>query len=349
MRVAMIRFVTGDILTSDVEALVNTVNCVGVMGRGVALQFKNAFPNNYKAYVAACAKQEVQPGKMFVYQTHSFNNPKYIINFPTKRHWKGKSRLEDIESGLVDLVEVIKHREIKSIALPPLGSGLGGLDWSVVRRMIEIALGKLEDIDVLVFEPSSEVDTRVNPSRDVPKMTPGRAALVALVSQYLSALMDPFITLLEIQKLMYFLQESGQDLRLRFNKATYGPYADNLRHVLLAIEGHLLVGYGRGGDNPDKQVELIPGALVDSESYLASDSQTHGRLDRVSDLVDGFETPSSLELLATVHWVVTRERVSDLDGVVEKTYEWGSRKKRFSKDQIEIAFDTLKSKGWLST
>src|SRR5690606_26731097 len=121
---AMIEFRTGDILTADAEAIVNTVNCVGIMGRGIALQLKNAFPANFKAYEAACAREEVQPGRMFVFETDTLTNPKYIINFPTKRHWRGKSRIEDIESGLKALIDEIRARGIRAIAIPPLGSGL---------------------------------------------------------------------------------------------------------------------------------------------------------------------------------------------------------------------------------
>lgn len=202
----MIEFRTGDILRADVEALVNTVNCVGTMGRGVALQFKNNFPANFKAYEVACARDEVQPGRMFVFETGQLS-PKFIINFPTKRHWKGKSRMEDIESGLKALVEQIRNRRIRSIAIPPLGSGLGGLNWADVRPRIVAALDKLDDLDVIVYEPNSApVTTR---SREVPKMTAGRAALVGLMHRYLGGLMDPFVTLIEVQKLMYFMQEAG--------------------------------------------------------------------------------------------------------------------------------------------
>ena len=192
----MIEYRTGDILTEDAEALVNTVNCVGVMGRGVALQFRKAFPQNYKAYRKACERQEVQPGRMFIFESHTLSNPRYIINFPTKRHWRGKSRIEDIDAGLHALVEEIKRRNIGSVAIPPLGSGLGGLKWADVRPRIERALGNLKGATVVVFEPKGASEARVMiPSRDVPKMTPGRAALVVLIHRYLSALLDPFVTL----------------------------------------------------------------------------------------------------------------------------------------------------------
>lgn len=149
----MIEYKTGDLLAEDAEALVNTVNCVGFMGRGIALRFKKAFPANFKAYEAACRRGEVRPGRMFVFETKQLANPRYVINFPTKRHWRGKSRLSDIDVGLEALVGEIRSRGIRSIAVPPLGSGLGGLNWTDVRPRIERALGPLPDTRVVVFEP----------------------------------------------------------------------------------------------------------------------------------------------------------------------------------------------------
>jgi O-acetyl-ADP-ribose deacetylase (regulator of RNase III) len=149
----MIRFVQGDLLKAEAEALVNAVNCVGVMGRGIALQFKNVFPANFKVYEAACRQGEVQPGRMFVFDTGKLIPPRYIINFPTKRHWRDKSRLEDIQAGTAALVSEIRDRHIRSIAIPPLGSGLGGLDWSIVRPLITKALAALPEVEALVFEP----------------------------------------------------------------------------------------------------------------------------------------------------------------------------------------------------
>ncbi len=178
----MIEFTAGDIITADVEALVNTVNCVGIMGRGIALQFKNAFPDNFRAYEAACRRQEVQPGRMFVHERHALTGPRLIINFPTKRHWKGKSRMADIESGLAALVEDIRRRGISSIAIPPLGSGLGGLAWPEVRARVVEALAALTEVRIVIYEPGAFADARSTASPDVPAMTPGRAALVVLVS-----------------------------------------------------------------------------------------------------------------------------------------------------------------------
>ena len=345
----MIEYKTGDIIAEDAEALVNTVNCVGVMGRGVALKFKNAFPENFKAYAAACKMGEIQPGRMFVFETGQLTNPRYIINFPTKRHWRGKSRISDIDAGLEALVSDIRARGIRSVAIPPLGSGLGGLQWSDVRRQIERALNVLQDVRIVVFEPREAPDAKeFVTSREVPNMTPGRAALVGLMQRYLAGLMDPFVTLLEVHKLLYFMQEAGEPLQLRYTKAIYGPYADNLRHVLRAVEGHLISGYADGGDAPDKQLQLVPGALPDSNAFLKDHPDSRTRFDRVADLVQGFETPFGLELLSTVHWVVSRDGAKSGDELLTRTYTWGDRKRRFSPRQIHLAFNLLVEKGWLS-
>ena len=343
----MIEYKTGDILREETEALVNTVNCVGVMGRGIALQFKRVFPKNFKAYAARCKRNEMKPGRVFIFETGQLTSPRYIINFPTKRHWRGKSRIEDIESGLASLAEEIRSRGIRSIAIPPLGSGLGGLSWSKVRARIQAVLQELDGVKVIVFEPGGgTVDKRANRSSDAPKMTAGRAALVGLIDGYLRGLLDPFVTLLEVHKLMYFMQKSGERLQLKYQKAPYGPYAENLRHVLNGVEGHFISGYADGGDQPSKQLELVPGAIEDATAFLESHQKTRQRFDKVTDLVEGFESSFGLELLSTVHWVVSEESARTFDEVVSKTYAWNERKTRFSKHQIKIAFDVLSQKGW---
>jgi len=343
----MIEYKSGDILREDAEALVNSVNCVGVMGRGIALQFKNAFPENFKAYAKACKREEVQPGQMFVFETGRLTNPRYIVNFPTKRHWRGKSRMEDIEAGLIALVEVIQQYKIRSIAIPPLGCGLGGLEWSEVKSLIQSALEPLADVHAIIYEPQANLDAeRTVRNREVPAMTPGRAALVGLMSRYLDGLLDPFVTLLEVQKLMYFMQEVGEPLRLKYIKARYGPYAENLRHVLKRIEGHLTYGYGDGGDAPGKPLHLVPGAIQDAMNFLQNHPDTLARIDRVGKLVEGFESPFGLELLSTVHWILKNESVKGLEDVVSYTYGWGDRKRQFTPRQIKLAVDVLVKHGW---
>ena len=336
---------TGDILKADVDAIVNTVNCVGIMGRGIALQFKNAYPANFKAYKAACDAEQVQPGRMFVYETGKFT-PRFIINFPTKRHWKGKSRIEDIEAGLIALAEEIESRGIKSVAIPPLGAGLGGLNWEEVLPRIIAVLQDIAGIKLIIFQPNGPPDT-VRAS-SVPDMTSGRASLVTLMHRYLQGLMDPFVTLIEVQKLMYFMQEAGEPLRLNYVKHHYGPYANNLSHVLHRIEGYFVAGYHDGGDQPDKELTIVPGAIHEAERVLEHEPHTHKNFNRVADLVDGFETPYGMELLATVHWVATREGATTHEAAVELVRDWNERKKAFTPRQVTIAFNALQSKGWLT-
>ena len=344
----MIRFKTGDILAEDVEALVNTVNCVGVMGRSVALQFKKAFPDNFKSYAAACKRKEVKPGRMFVFETSALA-PRYIVNFPTKRHWRAKSRIEDVEAGLNALVAEIEARNIRSIAIPPLACGLGGLAWDDVRPRIEAALAGMVDLQVTVFEPDgAPVAKDMARIRKLPEMTPGRAVLVGLLRRYLGAMLDPFVTLLEAHKLMYFMQEAGEPLRLRYAKAPYGPYADNLRHVLNEIEGHFVLGYADGGGDPEKPLDLIPGAIEDAEAVLQRQRETRTRFERVAELVYGFESSFGLELLATVHWVMKREVAEPIEDVVACTHDWHERKRRFTPRQIALAAARLREKGWIA-
>jgi O-acetyl-ADP-ribose deacetylase (regulator of RNase III) len=341
----MINYAKGDILRDESEALVNTVNCVGVMGRGIALQFRNEFPDNFTAYAKACQREEVQPGRLFVYETDQFT-PRYIINFPTKRHWRGKSRLEDIESGLRALVDFIRKSGIRSIAIPPLGSGLGGLEWIDVKKRIESALVDLEDVQITVYEPTGAPSTeRMVHNREVPKMTAGRAALIELIHQYLGGLLDPVVSLLEVHKLMYLMQEVGEPLRLRYKHAYYGPFAENLGHVLKAVEGHLISGYADGGDAPDKPLKLVPGAYDEAQRFLDTKQKTREHAARVSRLVRGFESPVGLELLATVHWIEKKESAQSVSDLVKRMHAWSERKSRFTPRQIKLAAERLEQSG----
>ena len=345
----MLDLTQGDILKADTEALVNTVNCVGIMGRGIALQFRKAFPANFKAYEAACKSNQVQPGKMFIYDLNRFYNPRFIINFPTKRHWKGKSRIEDIKLGLADLINIVQQQQIRSIAIPPLGCGLGGLNWEEVKPLIIEAFKSMPEVAVLLFEPAGAPRaTAVVKESKVPNMTVGRAALLGLMRRYLAAVMDPTITLLEVHKLMYFMQEAGEPLRLNYQKAPYGPYAENLRHVLSYIEGHFISGYGDAEDRPDKPLELKPYASDQAETFLTEHEVTRQRFDRVADLIQGFETTFGMELLSTVHWVATREEATTAEEAVNKIYAWNTRKRMFEPRHIHLAWERLSEAGWLA-
>src|SRR5580692_10257343 len=317
----------GDLLATDAEALVNTVNTVGVMGKGIALQFKLAFPDNYTAYEAACKRGEVQIGKMFLFHRH--NNPRVIINFPTKRHWKGKSKIEDIKAGLEALIEVVKKEHVSSIAVPPLGCGNGGLDWAEVHPLIAQAFSELPDVKVQLFYPEGAPkaeEMKIATKR--PKMTPGRAIILEVLSRYV--LPEYRLTLLEIQKLAYFMQEAGEPLRLKFEKQRYGPYAENLHHVLQAMEGHFVRGYG--DRSRDVSLELYSDAVKEAENFLITETETQQRLARVTSLIEGYETPYGLELLSTVHWVVMHDSVTEgrmkPDNVTSAVHSWNEHKRR---------------------
>ena len=341
----MIEFTTGNIFEADVDALVNTVNCVGVMGRGLALQFKRAFPANFKAYKDACDADQVKVGEMFVFETGQLTNPRWIINFPTKRHWRSKSRLEDVDAGLFALADEIQSLAIQSIAIPPLGCGLGGLNWPDVRELMEKHLADT-DADVVVYEPKGAPPAKevVKPAT-TPNWTRGRAVLVALIDRYLAGLLDPEITLLEIHKLVYFAQEAGEPLRLKFEKGHYGPYAENLRHIMKRIDGHFVSGYRDGGDQPDKVISLLPGVREKAAALLQETDENV--FHRVADAVDGFETPQNMELLATVLWVAREEGARSPREAVDRVHAWNPRKQMFSERQIGIAFEILRQKGWL--
>jgi O-acetyl-ADP-ribose deacetylase (regulator of RNase III)/uncharacterized protein YwgA len=334
----MIRFVSGDILSSQSEALVNTVNCVGVMGKGIALQFKKAFPENFKAYAAACKYGEVLPGSMFIYENKTLSSPRYIVNFPTKRHWKGKSRLEDIDAGLKSLALDIVRLDIGSIAIPPLGSGLGGLSWDVVRPLIVKHLSDFKDVEIEVFEPGYAVpNEKLDDSAAPPNLTRGRALLVALINKYLAACMDTSVNLLEIHKLLYLVQSSGENLKLRYVKAEYGPYAENLRFVLKAMENYYISGFVGDGDNPFQEISLVPGAVQEALDFISSQTDAVNTIEKVSSVIDGFETAFGLELLTSVHWLATQENLRTVPSIISGVHSWNQRKRRFPANAIEKA------------
>jgi O-acetyl-ADP-ribose deacetylase (regulator of RNase III)/uncharacterized protein YwgA len=331
----------GNLLNENVDALVNTVNCVGVMGKGIALQFKQTYPGNFKEYEKACRRHEVSTGKIFVYPTGALLGVKYIINFPTKKHWKEKSEIGYIRNGLDNLIEVIKDYSIHSIAIPPLGCGNGGLNWRDVRPLIVAKLSQLPDIQVIIYEPSGPPkadDIKINTAE--PKMTPGRAALLGLLEQY--KIPGYELTMLEIQKLMFFLQELGEPLKLDYVKDKYGPYANNLNHVLQALEGHYITGYGDRSHSAT--IKIIGEKLEEAGTFLNGHPDTKKRFEQVKDLIQGYETPYGLELLATVYWVVKKENITDEERIISAIQNWTERKKLlFKTEHIKKAFHKLQA------
>ncbi len=347
----MIKFSKGNLFEAEVEALVNTVNTVGVMGKGIALQFSRAFPEIMKPYKNACKSGKLEVGNVFTVRVSMLEGPKYIINFPTKKHWKGDSKIEFIQSGLQSLKDEIERLGIKSVAIPPLGCGLGGLRWSDVKREMESILAELTDVEVLVYEPAgAPAAAKMKTATKKPNMTPGRAALLGLMRRYLAQLMDDAVTLLELHKLMYFMQEAGEPLKLRFVKGTYGPYAENLRNVLVAIEGHFLSGFGDATEEPGKVIEPMEGAVEKAEQFLQTKPTTLNHFHRVQSLIDGFETAYGMELLASVHWVAKHEEspAQSFEEATQRVHEWNQRKRdTFPPAHIKVAWDRLAQTNWL--
>jgi O-acetyl-ADP-ribose deacetylase (regulator of RNase III) len=324
------------------------VNCVGIMGKGIALQFKNKWPENFRIYEAACKAKEIRPGRMFVFDSGGLVKPNYIINFPTKDHWRGKSRIEYIREGLKDLVARIKHLSIRSIAVPPLSCGSGGLEWSKVRPLIEEAFASLPKVEVRLFEPAGAPDPKSMEVRTTrPRMTAGRAAILKVLDTYRA--LEYGLSRIEVQKLAYFLQEAGEDLKLSFVKHQYGPYSDQLRHALNRMEGHFIRGLGDGV--VEAEIEPVEDALAEADRFVAASGHAAmaQHVERVARLIDGFQSPYGMELLATVHWVATREPdVHTLEQAIHAVHAWNERKANLMPaPHVRAAWDRLASQHWL--
>lgn len=349
----MIRFTQGNLLEAPVEALVNTVNTVGVMGKGIALMFKDRFPENFRQYAAACKANQVQTGTMFVTETRELDAPRWIVNFPTKQDWRAPSKLEWIVAGLEDLRCFLLEQQVQSVAIPPLGAGNGGLDWLVVREQIERTLGDLA-IDILVYEPTSQYQN-VAKRAGVEKLTPPRALIAELVRRYWVLGME--CSLLEIQKLAWFLEQAlkrylpDEDLlNLQFTAHKYGPYAQRLAHLLNSLDGSYLHCKKRISDaSPFDLIWFDESRKPLLQTYLRSSPKPH--LDALADtvrLIDGFESPFGMELLATISWLLVKEEVAPtVPAVREGLRHWpvsGAVRRKlhiFDAQMIDIALKRL--------
>lgn len=352
----MLRYADGNLLEAPAEALVNTVNEVGVMGKGIALMFREAFPEAAKEYEQAAKDGLVHVGRMLVTPNRGLVGPRWIINFPTKKHWRNPSKLEWVREGLRDLVRVVRDKEITSIALPPLGCGNGGLDWELVKREIEAAAAELPDVDVIVFAPTGEYQNA--PKRaGLEELTPARALIAELVRRY--AVLGLECTNLEVQKLAWFLDRSiktlqlADPLKLDFVAHKYGPYADRLRHLLNGLDGSYLHSQRRLSDAgpldriwfEDSKRETIARFLRGSEAavYLPA-------LERTAALIDGFESPLGMELLATADWLILGGSEPTVQGIRKGLSAWpggasaGRRKSRLFDDRVlSLALERLQA------
>lgn len=337
---------TGNLLTQDVDALVNTVNTQGVMGKGIALQFKRAWPEMFRDYQAACQRGEVVPGQMHVWPTQASVGPKYIVNFPTKRHWRQRSRLSDIVDGLRDLTRVIQELGIRSVAVPPLGCGNGGLAWQDVRPRIEEAFEPLLDtVTIVLFAPSGAPEAATQPNQERrPNLTPARAAMLGVMREYQQRTLEA-PTLIEVQKLAYFLQLAGEPLRLNFAASRYGPYADNLRKALRSMEGHFIIGFGDSSSpvTEAEPIRILPDVNESLTDYIRSHPETEKRIQHVLSSIEGFESAYGLELLATVRWILEEDAAAHENSHVvhDRVQQWSKRKaSMFTREHIHRAWDS---------
>ncbi|MEV4551645.1 type II toxin-antitoxin system antitoxin DNA ADP-ribosyl glycohydrolase DarG [Nonomuraea wenchangensis] len=342
----MITETSGNLLRDPAQALVNTVNTVGVMGKGIALQFKRAYPEVFAAYAQACAEGRVRPGHVFPVQIA--DSQRWVLNFPTKRHWRQPSRLDDIRDGLDDLARLLVNLDISSVAVPPLGCGNGGLSWSVVRPLIIEKLGGL-DIDIRLYGPGTpdarDMITRTAP----PTMTTQLRYLIAGLARYISAAFDAGVThtarlsVLEAHKVSYLLQSSGIDLNLRFVPHLYGPFSPELNRILADLEGHYLVGYGDGTGGARADLEVSEEAMRELALATADDAVFNRAWATVQRAIVGFEYPEGMELLATVHYLATRPGArADVDALTDDMADWNERKRfLFRRSDVSVALDRL--------
>lgn len=342
----MIHYVKGNLLESNAEALVNTVNTVGVMGKGIALQFREKFPENYRVYRTVCRKGELHVGEMLVVEESDLmSGRKLIVNFPTKTHWKLPSEYSYIEQGLVALRKEIIQRHIRSIAIPPLGSHNGGLDWLRVKGMIEVSLADL-DCDIQLYEPSDVIIERMKSERV--RLTPARAMLLTMF--YDMWTYGEFASVFAAEKLIYFLQRFGakEYFKIEFKPYYYGPYSGGkVAHVLYYMNGSYIKGMGGMETRPFDFIWLIDGAAQEARNYI--DEAPDGQ--RLRDICDctqrflrGYYSNYSLELLSSVDFLLENApelkdwRVLEMDAVVDmlekEIKEWSRRKEQLFQREL---------------
>lgn len=349
-----ITYKKGNLFTEKVEALVNTVNTVGVMGKGIALQFKERYPKNFEAYKMAYKKGELEVGKMLVTPTMELQNPKYIINFPTKQHWRGKSQMRFVEEGLKDLVEVIQLYKIQSIAIPPLGCGNGGLKWENVKPLMEKELFGLTievanqetEVEFILFEPSEIAYTsKRKRNKKTPILTNFRSLILNSIIRYKELEYD--LTILEVHKLAYLLQRLGANLGLQFERHLYGPYADSLRHALDDLEGYYLDGTKYKSAKVFDRIKIESSKIEAIEQSLQKIKLKKDKeaFDNLSKLIDGFESPLGMELLATIDYLAKEDKalLQNTDLLLTEIANWSKRKQNLMKPYyVEATVNRLK-------
>lgn len=339
----MIRYIKGNILESDAQAIVNTVNTVGVMGKGIALQFKKSYPFNYKMYREAFKNNELAIGKLLVINdSNLYSGEKIIINFPTKKDWRKPSEYEFIETGLNDLIKVVEKHQIKSIAIPPLGSGNGGLDWVKVKKIIENKLAQLS-IDIIVYEPSSLIKEQLKKERV--KLTDARALLLYVLYDLVRN--GEYVSEFSSEKICYFLQRFGAKkyFKLEFEPNFYGPYSGKVRFVLNVLNGSYIMGYSDMSKKPFEPLTLVADGFETVANHIESNPELKNIADKTLLFLNGFYSDFALELLSSVDYIALKQNSFDKTFISNKLSEWSDRKRSmFSNDKyVDISIDHLKN------
>jgi O-acetyl-ADP-ribose deacetylase (regulator of RNase III) len=326
----MIQYITGNILDSEAQALVNTVNTMGVMGKGIALQFKKTYPNNFRAYEMACKNGEIKVGEMFVtVDSSAASGEKLVINFPTKTNWKKPSEYKYIEDGLDHLVEVIKKYQIKSIALPPLGAGNGGLNWERVKKLIEQKLQHMA-LDIYVYEPTRQIQEHLRKERV--KLTDARALLLYVLYDLVKN--GEYVSEFSSEKVCYFLQRFGgkKYFKLEFEPKFYGPYSGKVRFVLNAINGSYLMGYSDMNKKPFEPLTLVADAYEVVKTHVEDNPELLQIALRTINFLQGFYSDFALELLSSIDYISVLDGTRDKQIILEKLGNWNSRKRTMLSD-----------------
>jgi O-acetyl-ADP-ribose deacetylase (regulator of RNase III) len=321
----MLKYITGNILESNAQALINTVNTVGVMGKGIALQFRKAYPNNYKAYAEACKREEIKVGELFVFRDSNFDSgEKIVINFPTKKDWRKPSEYIYIENGLDDLIRVIEENKIRSIAIPPLGAGNGGLEWEKVKKIIEQKLNHLQ-IDIYVYEPTSQIKEYLKNERV--KLTDARALLLYILYDLVRN--GEYVSEFSSEKICYFLQRFGgkKYFKLEFSPNFYGPYSGKVRFVLNALNGSYIMGYSDMNKKPFEPLTLVADGYQLVKSHVESNSELVDITAKTIAFLNGFYSDFALELLSSIDYIIGEQKTFDKQTVTQKLEEWNDRKR----------------------
>lgn len=324
----MIEYVTGNILESKAECLINTVNCEGYMGKGIAYQFKQAFPENFLGYEKVCKKGLLRPGKLFIFEEKN----KIIINFPTKDKWRNKSTLNMIEDGLDELVRVLKLEEPSSVAIPPLGCGNGGLLWPEVKPLIESKISILETTKFYIYEPSKYYSANIS---SAPKMNVSHLILM-LLKMGLVKYNKTFL-----QKSSYFFNIYLGENFFEFHRATYGPYSrvvDYLSKQIKEYQEFYKV-------NTDQAYLLCMQTLV-SASILNKLERYKKEVYKSLDFVNKVKNTRDLELVATVCYIIQEKRELEVDDIYKELDFWLKRKAQlFSTTDVKNAIEILLENG----